>query len=256
MQHITQWIRMLGLSPLLAACGGGGGGGSSPPAYDLTGYWQLYLTPTGTTTEIGPLAVYFSQNGATFDGVDVTGSMNGSSFSLQADGGTFLVALTGTASNADNASGGVTFSGAVTGSGTFQLTRFDPAGTMTANGSLDGTTIAASSTTAIGIRTYADAGLSTLTEVTVALVDNDIDLELTFAPGALAVATLAVPSPLAVDVLLRVDDQIVDAAASGGSVDITRYDGTGIAGTYTVVTSVGTITGAFDVTFDIAEYAP
>lgn len=255
MQYTDRWFWALGASALLAACGGGGGG-SAQPAYDLTGYWQLFLTPTGTTSEIGPLPVYFSQNGAAFDGVAITGSMSGNSFSLQADGGAFVLALTGTASNADNASGGVTFSGAITGSGTFQLTRFDPSGTMSANGSLDGTAIASSSTAAIGVRTYADAALTTLTEVTVALVDNDLDFELTFPPGSLAVATLAVPSPLAVDVLLRVDGHIVDATASGGSVDITRYDGSGIAGTYTVVTSVGTITGAFDVAFDIAEYSP
>lgn len=250
----TRWV-LVAASATLAACGGGGGG-STAPAYDLSGHWLLSLTPAGSTTPVGPLAVCLAQTGAAFDGVDVTGSMSGGSFTLQADGGAFQLTLSGTAASADAASGTATFSGAIQGSGTFQLTRFDPAGTMDATGSLDGHPITATSGTAVGIRTYSDAALTALTEVTVAIVAEDIDLELTFDPAALAVGTLAVPSPLAVEVLLRSDGVILSATASGGSVDVTRYDGSGIAGTYSVVTSVGTITGAFDVAFDIGEYAP
>ena len=39
------------------------------------------------------------------------------------------------------------------------------------------------------------------------------------------------------------------------SITCKRYDGSGIAGTYTVSTSVGSISGSFDVAFDIASYS-
>ncbi len=158
--------------------------------------------------------------------------------------------------HADAASGTATFTGAINGSGAFDLARFAPAGSFDAVGTLDGVAIDENAIHAIGIRTYSDAALTALTEVTVACTDADIDLELTFDPTHLAVGTLTVPGQLGVDVLLRVDGQILSTTASSGSVTITADDSTGIAGTFTLTTAAGSISGSFDVAFDIDEYSP
>src|SRR5690606_29992073 len=119
---------------------------------------------------------------------------------------------------------------------------YAPAGTVTVDGTLDGIPISASSATAPGGRNYADAALATLTSVLVALVDENVDVQLELAAGGLAVGALAVPGDVAVEVLYRDDDAVVSATATGGTVTVTRYDGTGIAGTYSLTTAAGTIT--------------
>lgn len=252
----TRWTWLTLLAGLGATACGGSGGGGGPAAYDLTGYWQLFLTPTGGSTEVGPMAVYLAQTGSTFGGVDVSGSMSGATFSITASGGDFMISLVGSAANADEASGAVTFSGAVSGNGTFRLARYQPAGTMDASGSLDGNTVAATSANATGVRSYSDAALTTLTSVSVVLADANIDLEIQLEPSGLAVGALTVPTTIGVSILLRVDGAVVDATVSSGTVTVTRYDANGIAGSYSLTTSVGTITGSFDVSFDIEEYDP
>jgi hypothetical protein len=251
------WRRVLAVLAFAGAtaCGGGGGGGA-PATYDLTGYWQLFLTPTGSSTEVGPMPVYLTQTGSQFGGVDVSGTMNGASFSISASGGDFTVSLAGTATSGDEATGTVIFSGAVTGNGTFRLERYQPAGTMDASGSLDGNTIASTSSNASGVRCYSDAGLTSLTSVYVVLADANIDLQITFDASGLAVGALSVPGTIGVEILLRIDGAVVSATVSSGTVTVTQYDANGIAGSYSLTTSVGTITGSFDVAFDIEEYDP
>lgn len=248
-------LRALALTALLALCACGGSGGGSPPAFDLTGYWQLFLTPSGAA-EVGPLPFHLTQTGATFDGVDLSGSMSGTSLTLTADGGTFTISLAGTASSANAAQGNVTLAGSVSGSGTFRLERYQPTGTANVSGTLGGIALNLSSTTATGIRKYSNVGLSTMTAVTVALIDRDFDIQIDLSPTGLTVGTLTLPTNITAEVLCRNDTAIVSATVTSGTVTITSYSTSGIAGSYSLTTAEGTITGAFDVTFDLESYDP
>jgi hypothetical protein len=251
------WRRALAVLAFAGATAcSGGGGGAAPAAFDFTGYWQLFLTPSGSANEVGPLPAYFTQTGSTFGGVDVSGTMSASSFTITASGGDFTITLAGTATSADEGAGNATFSGAVTGSGTFRLQRYHPAGTMDASGSLDGHGISSTSTTATGMRKYSDVAHTTLTSVTVVLTDANVDLEIQLDASGLAVGALAVPGTINASIVFRIDGAVVEATPSSGTVTVTRYDGAGIAGSYSLVTSLGTITGSFDVSFDIASYEP
>lgn len=238
-----------------ASCGGGGGGGTTTPAFDLTGYWQLFATPTGAP-EVGPIASYFMLTGNTLDGVALTGTASGSSVAFQADGGAFQLTATGTATSANSVNGALTLSGGLSGNGTFRLERFVPTGMLSASGTLDGNAVALTSTTAIGARNFSDQALTNQTAVALIATDAVTDFEIELSPMGLVVGTLSVPGDITADVLLRTDTAIVDATVSSGTVVVSSYDMNGIAGMYTLTTSVGTVTGMFMVDFDFDRYDP
>ncbi|HEX5050390.1 MAG TPA: hypothetical protein VFZ65_01330 [Planctomycetota bacterium] len=254
MRHLFPVSLSATVGCFLAACGGGGGG-TAAPAYDLTGYWQLFLTPAGAP-EVGPLPVYLGQTGSAIDGVALTGSMSGASFSVQADAGAFTIGLAGTASSADSAAGTVTLAGAIVGTGTFHLERYQPMGTMSVSGTLDGTTLDLMSSNATCMRSFSDTGLTTLRAVTVILGTAAFDIQIELAPAGLAIGTLSVPGTVTAQVLCRSDTAIVSEDVTSGTLTITRYNINGIMGSYSLTTAVGTITGSFDVMADLASYDP
>lgn len=241
---------------MLAACGGGGGG-SAPPSQDLTGYWLLYLTPNGAPNETGPSAVYLSQTGATISGAGTTGSMSGDSFTMVSSGGSFVAQFNGTAS-ATSASGSATFTGGLSGTGTFRLERFAPTGTVTVTGTIDTETVDITSTTAIGSRDYTDLLLSNLDEVEICAADATQQIEIDFSPPfSLAVGALSVPTTVDAVVLFRRGTSVIETNTSSGTLTVTQYDSDGFAGSFSLTLAAGgTITGTFDVAFDIASYDP
>lgn len=240
----------------LAACGGGGGG-SAPPSEDMTGYWLVYLAPSGAPDEVGPTPIYLSQTDAAIVGAGTVGSMSGNAFSLVANGGTFNVRFDGTAT-ATTASGSVTFTGAISGSGSFRLERFTPTGSVTVNGTIGTEAVDITTTTGIGSRDYTDVMLTNLEEVEVCAADATQQFEINFSPpSALAGTSLSVPSAISANVVFRRGAAIVDTDASAGTLTVTSYGPNGFAGSFSLTLAAGgTITGSFDVSFDIACYDP
>jgi len=238
----------------LAACGGGGND-AAPPTENLTGFWQLFLTPTGSSTETGPTAVYLAQSGATITGAGVIGTMSGASFSMTANSGAFVAAFNGTAT-ANAATGTVTLTGIINATGTFPLARFTPAGTFDVSGTIDGATVNLSSTAAYGSLDYGDVALTQLDEVEIGVADANAQLEIAFSPTGLVVGALNVPADITAVVLYRTGATVTESTSSG-TVTITQYDANGIAGSFTLnIDAGGTISGTFDVSFDIQSYDP
>ncbi|MCC6670028.1 MAG: hypothetical protein IT458_03140 [Planctomycetes bacterium] len=238
----------------LGACGGGGGSGGTPA--NLAGYWQLYLTPTGSTVETGPSPVFLSQNGATVDGAAITGTVSGNSFTMTSNAIVFTTSFTGTVSGGI-ASGTMSISGIINATGTFRLVPMTPTGTMSATGTVQGQSVNMTTTAAIGSRDYTDPGLTMLDEVEIAMAYGSEHLEIDFSAAGMAVGALGVPGTVTATVLYRNDTTTTELAASSGTVTVTRYDGSGCAGSFTLnLPGGGTLTGSFDVSWNIAAYDP
>lgn len=257
---MTTWItislRVLGAAALLGLGSCGGGGGGAAPTINLTGYWQLYLTPTGGA-ETGPSAVYLTQSGATVDGAAITGTVSGNSFTItSAVSGLFTVNCQGTLSGTV-ATGTMTLSGLINGTGTFRLVGFTPTGTLAASGTVQGVPVNMTTTAGIGKRAYSDAGLTMLTQVEIVAAYGSQHLEIDFSPAGLTVGTLAVPGTVTATVVYRDDVNTIELAASSGTVTVTRYNGSGFAGSFALtLPGGGSLTGTFDVSWDIAAYDP
>lgn len=238
---------------LLAACGGGGGG-TLPAAVDLTGYWQLYLTPAGFQ-EIGPSCVYLSQTGSLVDGAAINGTVSGNVVVLSSTATSIQTAFAGTAtSTAVNGTFAIT--GAVTVNGSFRLVKFTPTGTVAISGTVGSTAVDLDLATGVGSRDFSDQAKTVLEEVELVAAIGSEHLELDFTPAGLTVGVLAVPGDVAATVTYRNDATDVELDGSG-TLTLTRYDGSGFAGSFTLtLTGGGTLTGSFDVSWDIASYEP
>ncbi len=238
----------------LAACGGSGSD-AAPPTENLTGFWQLFLTPTGSPTENGPSAIYLSQNGATIAGAGTIGTMSGAAFSMTSNGGSFVAAFNGTAT-ATTANGTVTFTGGgLNASGTFRLARFTPAGTLSVSGMIGSNSIDITTTSGYGSRDYSDPALTMLAEVEIGAANVDAQLEIDFSPGGLTVGALNVPGDVTALVLYRSGATIVEVETTSGTLTVTQYDSNGFAGSFSLtLDGGGTITGSFDVSFDLESF--
>lgn len=255
MGNSRRHLRVLPLLLVGAAACGGGSASVTPPSYDLTGYWQLFVTPTGLP-ENGPLPVYLTLTGSAIDGVGLSGSVSGTGVGLHVDGGAFTLDLTGTATSADSMNGSLTIAGAITGTGTFRLERFAPTGMMTASGTLDGRTVSVSLGTGIASRNYSDQALSNLSAIALVATDANDEFEIELSPAGLAVGTRNIPGDTTATLLWRTDAGIVSSDPDSGTVTILSYDDNGISGSYSLTTAVGTVTGMFDCDFDYDRYDP
>jgi hypothetical protein len=252
----TMALRLLGAAAILGSIGCGSSDTALGAPADLTGYWQLYLTPTGSPVETGPSPVFLSQNGATVDGAAITGTVSGNSFTMSSNATVFTISLTGTVSGGV-ATGSVTISGTINATGTFRLVPMTPTGTMTATGTIQGQAVNMTTTAAIGSRDYTDPGLTLLNEVDIAMAYGNEHLEIDFSAAGMAMGSLSVPGTITASVLYRTDTATVELAASSGTVTVTRYDGNGCAGSFTLtLPGGGSLTGSFDVSWDISAYDP
>lgn len=239
----------------LAACSGGsssGGGGGGTG--DLNGNWQFFMNVTGD--EIGPYPIFLMQNGTVIDGANIQGTINGDSFQVTYPG--FLgydLVLSGT-TGTGNPTGTVSVTG-LPFTGTFRMVPFSPNGSMTVSGTVMGQPANISGTTAVGAREYDDLAKTNLTQVEVSFGDGSIFLELAFTPTGLGVGTFNVGTQVQVEVGYVTDAAQNDVSATGGTITVSRYDGTGMAGTFSITMLGGdSITGSFDVAWDVDAYEP
>jgi fibronectin-binding autotransporter adhesin len=255
MAGISTSLRAFGMAAVLGLCGCSGGGGSAANV-DLTGYWMLYLTPAGGT-ETGPAPVYLSQTGATVDGASITGSVSGSNFALSTTvSGLFTIQLLGSLSG-HTGNGTMTITGVITGSGTFRIVGFTPTGTMTADGTLQSVAVAMDTAAAIGARVYTDPGLTALDRVDITAAYGSQDLEIAISAASLTTGALAVPGTVTATATFRDDANQIELDADGGTITVTTYDDTGFAGSFALTfPGGGTLTGTFDVSWDMSTYAP
>jgi hypothetical protein len=242
---------------LAGLVGCSGGGGPAAPTIDVTGYWQLFLTPDGSPDESGPSPLYLSQSGATVDGAAVTGTVSGNHFSISSVvSGLFTVRCDGTLIG-NTATGTLEVSGAITATGTFRMVRFTPAGTMTATGTLSGVAVSMNTSAAIGSRSYSDVGLTVLEHVAITAAYGSQQLDIDISAAGLAAGTLAVPGTITASVSYRDDSNVLDLDADGGTVTVTTYDNNGFTGSFSLtLPGGGTLTGTFDVVWDIEAYEP
>lgn len=228
-------------------------GGSDAPPIDITGYYKVWLQ-VGTSPETGPLAAYFSSTNGVVDGPSLTGTVAGSSFVISQVLPGITLDLTGAMTGPDNGNGTLRVAGFNT-TGSFRLERYAPAGTLSVTGNVGGQPTGVASTTAIGLRDYTDEAKTNLEVVSVLSTATDLRFEISFAPAGLAVGTLTPGTDVNVVVAYTSDALINEYNGTGGTVTITKYDNTGLTGTYTISLDSGdTVTGAFDVAFDLEAY--
>jgi hypothetical protein len=217
--------------------------------------WKLFLTPSGGV-EIGPSAVKLTQNGTQVDGAGIAGTVTGTSFAITSVAATFTTAFLGTIQNG-SVTGTFAITGSINAAGTFRLERFTPTGTFTANGTLQTVPVAISETTAAGVRDFSDPALTALVDIDTVVMPHDMHFAVTFGASGLTVGTLGVPGTVTAEVLCRDDTQEIEVSALGGTVTVTQYDANGFAGSYSLMLPGGdTLTGTFDVVYDIDAYSP
>lgn len=247
--------RALALSGLLlTACGGGNG--TSAPAFNATGYWQTTLTDPSSGDETGPYGSYLMQSGSLVDGVAVTGSVAGNLLDMDVllPGLPSVLEFTGTLSG-QQVTGFYTLFGFPL-SAAFRMQPFTPTGLVTANGTVGGLAVNVNTTTAFGERKYSDEALTMLTGVDVVHDDGTIRFEIEFDPTSLAVGVLDA-SVESVGVYAGDDNDEFSTVATSGSVTITQYDAGGFVATFNLtLPSAQSITGSFDVAYDLEAYAP
>ena len=250
---------MTRIAVLLAACLGLAACSSDsdvPPA-NMAGHWLLYIgDPAGGPVESGPFGMFFAQNGSTLDGLAGTGTVVGNSFSFTQSDPLFTIDYVGVVIGT-SVSGTLTVSGLISATGTFRLEQFQPAGTFTASGLVNGNTIDVNSTVAFGQRRYDDVALTNLIQVRVTHTAHDMEFELEFPlPAALSVGTLSAPG-FPVTISFSDDVQSFELPATSGSVTVTKYDATGFASTFSLTMGTGeTVTGSFDMIWDVEVYDP
>ena len=254
MTRTLPWTLVCAVLPLLAACGGGGG--AAAPTVDMTGYWQVYLTPAGAPAETGPSAVYIAQNGAVLSGAGIAGTVAANAFTMTTNAGVFVASFTGIAST-NAANGTMSLTGLINATGTFRLARFQPTGTLTVNGTIGADPIALTTTTAAGGRDYGDTMLTMLEEVEVVGADAQQHLEIDLLAAGLALGTRNLPADVDATVTWRRGADITESDVTSGTLTVTQYDAGGFAGSFTFTLQAGgSITGSFAVAYDIESYDP
>ena len=251
--HVRNLVSSLLLLVPVACSGGGGGGGGGAPV-DLTGSWLVYVDVTGE--EIGPFSVYLNQSGAVLDGVSITGTVSGNTFTATSQDFLGLgLNLSGTV-NGTTAQGTLSIANTPI-TGAFRMTAFAPDGALVASGSVQSQSLNVNANIAAGGREYDDPARTNLTEIEVSFGNGDLYVELQFLPAGLGVGTKTVGSDITVSVEVADDMQSIEADASSGTVTISRYDGNGFAGTYSLtLAGGGTLTGSFDVGWDFESFEP
>jgi hypothetical protein len=148
-------------------------------------------------------------------------------------------------------------SGLVNATGTFRLVRFTPLGTMTASGTLDNVDVEMSTDSAIGSRNYTDEGLTVLERVEITAAYGSEHLAITFDASGLVVGVLGVPGAVTATVSYRDDVNDIELDADGGTMTVTAFDDDGFSGSFSLtLPGGGTLTGTFDVVWDIEAYDP
>lgn len=226
---------------------------------DVSGFWRVWVTEdVEDATEVGPVAVHFTQDAGALDGLDAMGTVSGNRLVWHpglrdlATTETYLGTVDG-----ELATGTFTVEGLAPASGTWRAERFVPVGTISADGAVAGLPVALAGAPAFGRRLYGDALRTTLAEVAVVYLDAGRGLELRFEPAGLAVGTLEIPAVAAVEVSLATDDEEHALPGVAGTLEVTKYDGTGFTATFTIDLGGGeTVTGSFDVAFDVDAYLP
>lgn len=237
----------------LTACSSGSD--PAPPAFNATGHWMTWLGDPSTMEEQGPFGSYMSQNGATVDGVGVTGTVSGNNLSMSVDLGLFVLTFNGTMSG-NEITGTYMLSGFPV-SADFRMQPFVPAGMFTATGTVGGIPVAVNTTSGFGVRTFDDVGLTNLTGVSVTDDDGAMRFEIDFPqPASLTVGMIdASVVPVVVDV--TEDGGGATVTATSGTVTITMYDANGFAATFNLMLPLGeSVNGSFDVAFDLEAYEP
>jgi hypothetical protein len=247
------WSGSLIVTLTLAACGGGN---PAPPAFDATGSWMTWIEDPNTLEESGPFGNYVIANTAgILDGVGLTGQVSGNNVYMSVDIGVGVLTFSGVMAT-NEVAGTVQFSGVPLTAG-FRMQLFTPTGTLTGDGTVGGTTVAADTATAFCERKYSDIALTTLTAVNVWDDDGVTRFGLGFVdPGSLAVGAIDA-SVVPIDVTMWNDVVRADIRATSGTVTVTQYDAGGFVATYDLtLPGAESVTGSFDVVFDLDAYEP
>lgn len=261
---------------LFGGCGeddvGGGGGGT----LDVNGFWKSHFALGGNPEEAMGLTC-FEQTGDSVLAVGgdmvISGTVSGSTLTWRADitGGDYITA-TCTPSGADELSGpfGLYDSGDVLQmSGTVRFVRYAPSGAFSASGTVD----KGAGTVSINVSTATDGwgdidGVGGVAgRVNVYYSSPSFGLKFNFGgeenitTGPLTVLnTGGSPGPGEVDLEIFVTDLAgaIYYVPDSGSFNISKYDATGFAGTFTLgfETVPDTLTGSFDVPWDIYKGTP
>lgn len=228
----------------------------------MQGFWRIWTTEAGAS-EVGPAALLFTVSGSAISGADLTGTVTGNAFEFRAsvlESGT--TTATGTLSTA--ITGGGTYivekSSGSTVKGTFRMIKFVPTGEFSITGSVLGTSITHTSKMAVGSRKYTDAGRTQLSEVEILTASAGLDFEMdidstNFTLGALVAGT----GPKEVIVALELSNGTfsIRPTAIGGSINVTKYDATGLTAIFNLRLNTGdTVTGSLNVRFDIEAFVP
>ncbi len=253
-KRTSYWSGTLIVALTLAACSGGSD--PAPPSFNATGNWMTWLEDPTTMEESGPFGSYVMANTAgILDGVGLTGQVSGNNLNISVDIGIGVLTFSGVMVS-NEVAGTAQLSG-FPQTGNFRMQMFTPTGTLTGNGTVGGTTVAANSTTAFCERNYSDISLTTLAAVNVVDDDGLTRFEIDFVqPGSLGVGTIDA-SIVPINVILWNDLGRADIQATSGTVTVTQYDATGFAATYNLTLPGGeSVTGGFDVVFDLDAYDP
>ncbi len=216
--------------------------GGQPPPPDLTGYWDVILTPAEGTAN-PPHLVYLVQTGSSLDGYGLTGTIEGSSVTVATEDGS--IALAGTIASDGTVNG--TYEG-FGQTGTFELGRSDfTFGTFALSGM-------------IGLDT--DRGLAAETDWNACDIDymnEDLNVGLNLCSwfGPIIAGTYLVPDQIGVQVYQSFDDGSgIGGEAVSGTLVITSYEaGVGIAGYFeNMMFPVGALSGNFAVSFELNGY--
>ena len=251
-KRTSYWTLIVALT--LAACSGGSD--PAPPSFNATGNWMLWLEDPTTMEESGPFGSYVMANTAgILDGVGLTGQVSGNNVNMSVDIGIGVLSFRGVMAS-NEVAGTVQLSG-VPLTANFRMQMFTPTGTLTGNGTVGGTTVAADSTTAFCERKYSDISLTTLTGVNVFDDDGVTRFGIGFVqPGSLMVGAIDA-SVVPIEVTLWNDLSRADIPVTSGTVTVTQYDANGFAATYDLTLPGGeSVTGGFDVVFDLDAYDP
>ena len=234
-------------------------GDTNTTSSSLAGLWKIWPTPAGQI-EFGPEWEYFETSGAAVSGVSLTGTINGNSFTVTLTDGGDTTEVVGSMTSPTTATGTFTHtpSAGSPETGTFRMEKFTPTGTFSVSGTISGTDITHSSTTAFAGQEYSDPGKTVLSEIEMSCADGTLKLEIDFQPANLAVGVLPVGTgPGQVDVEVSFESLAVNLRprATGGTLTVTKYDATGFTGTFSLdLDTADTITGTFDVAFDIQSF--
>ncbi|MHC5056671.1 MAG: Kelch repeat-containing protein [Planctomycetota bacterium] len=238
--------------------GGDGGGVKAEPA----GYWVCH--EERASGEAGWALMCLEETGGVISGMvmpyGVTGTVSGSTVDLTMGdpvNGSGAIA-SATALDADTMVGLVELydTNVLLDTGTVTMTRFVPSGQFAASGTFGGAALNVDTATC-GCGYVEDTG-----DIQIGYMVADASVFLLFAPDALSAGSFTVvfDPPGAGQIRARLRNATpagyIGSMAESGTLDVSKCDETGAAGTFTLVFSGGaeTVTGSFDVPWNVGEY--